>query len=113
MFTYLDNDKEACQQSVRIVCEIESLTLATLCSSAVVEEVLKRPRALRLRPWPRQASTAAHSDVTAPESSRTPRRVTASSITCFTSRFTLPMRRSLKSTTAASRQKGNVINEVK
>lgn len=54
-----------------------TLTLAILCKSAVVELVLKRPRARRLRPWPRQASTAPQSAVTPPLSSWTNFRVTA------------------------------------
>jgi hypothetical protein len=48
-------------------------------------------------PWDRQASTAAHSDVTEPLSSCTNFLVTDSSITCFTSFFTAVMRRPLNS----------------
>lgn len=71
--------------------------LPILCSKAVVEEVLKSPRARRRRPWLRQASTAAQRDVTEPDSSCTYLRVTASSITCLTSFLTLAISRSLKS----------------
>lgn len=73
------------------------LTLATLCSSAVVDEVLNKPRARLRKPWLRQASTAAHSEVTEPDSSWMYFLVTASSITCFTSFLTAAISFSLKS----------------
>lgn len=65
--------------------QLYQLTLATLCSRAVVEDVLNRPRARRRSPWDRQASTAEQSDVTDPDSSWIYFLVTASSITCLTS----------------------------
>lgn len=37
--------------------------LAIFCIKAVVEDVLNRPNALRLKPWLRQVSTAPHSEV--------------------------------------------------
>lgn len=69
--------------------------LATLCNNAVVDDVLNRPRARRRKPWLKQASTAAHKAVTEPDSSWTNFRVTASSITCFTSFLTEAISRSL------------------
>lgn len=68
--------------------------LAILCSSAVVDDVLNRPRARRRRPWLRHASTAEHRDVTEPDSSWTNFRVTASSMICFTSFLTVAISRS-------------------
>lgn len=72
-------------------------TFAILCNNAVVEEVLNRPNALRLSPWMRQASTAPHKLVTAPDSSCTNFFVTASSINCFTSFLTIAISFSLNS----------------
>lgn len=71
--------------------------LAILCSSAVVEDVLKSPKVRRLSPWLKHASTAAHKDVTDPDSSCTYFFVTASSINCFTSFFTFEISLSLLS----------------
>lgn len=78
-----------------LMCSASGQLLAILCSSAVVEEVLNRPNALRRRPWLRQASTAPHNEVTELLSSWTYFLVTASSISCFTSFFTLAISRSL------------------
>ena len=73
-----------------------------LCSSAVVELVLKRPSARRRRPCDRQASTEAHSAVMHAESSWVNLRVTASSISCLTSFLTAPTRRAFSSSAPAS-----------
>lgn len=78
--------------------------LATLCNNAVVDDVLNRPSARRRNPWLKHASTAAHSDVTEPDSSWTNFRVTASSIICFTSFLTAAISRSLKSMASAKTQ---------
>lgn len=79
--------------------------LATLCNNAVVDDVLNKPRARRRRPWLKHASTAAHNDVTEPDSSWTNFRVTASSITCFTSFLTIEISRSLYSKPASVKKK--------
>jgi len=81
--------------TILLMCSASGQLLAILCSSAVVEEVLNRPRARRRSPWLRQASTAPHSEVTELLSSWTYFLVTASSISCFTSFFTLAISRSL------------------
>lgn len=75
--------------------------LATLCNNAVVDDVLNRPNARLRNPWLKHASTAAHNDVTEPDSSWTNFRVTASSIICFTSFLTAAISRSLKSIASA------------
>lgn len=72
--------------------------LLILCSKAVVELVLNSPKALRRKPWLRQASTAPHNDTTVELSSCTNFFVTLSSMICFTSFFTLAINRSLNST---------------
>lgn len=75
--------------------------LATLCNNAVVDDVLNRPNARRRNPWLKHASTAAHNEVTEPDSSWTNFRVTASSMICFTSFLTAAISRSLKSIASA------------
>lgn len=78
--------------------------LATLCKSAVVDDVLNKPNARRRNPWLKHASTAAHNDVTEADCSCTNFRVTASSITCFTSFFTVATSRSLKSSASIGKR---------
>lgn len=81
--------------TILLMCSASGHDLAILCKRAVVEDVLKRPRARRRSPWLRQASTAPQSEVTELLSSCTYFLVTASSISCFTSFLTLAMSRSL------------------
>ena len=73
-----------------------------LCSSAVVELVLKSPSARLRRPCDRQASTEAHRAVMHAESSWVNFLVTASSISCLTSFLTAPMRRAFSSSADVS-----------
>uniref|UniRef100_A0A6B0UP34 Uncharacterized protein n=1 Tax=Ixodes ricinus TaxID=34613 RepID=A0A6B0UP34_IXORI len=86
---------------MRAMAAAGSKFLAILCSSAVVELVLKSPRARRLRPCERHASTAAHRDVMVLLSSWTNFLVTASSMICFTSFLTVLSNLSLASSSAA------------
>lgn len=83
--------------TLRLMYWASGQCLATLCNNAVVDDVLNKPSARRRNPWLKHASTAAHNDVTEPDSSCTNFRVTASSIICFTSFLTAAINRSLKS----------------
>lgn len=102
VLSLLDDERfvgSACSMSktfLLILCA-SGQCLATLCKRAVVDDVLNNPSARRRRPWLKHASTAAHNDVTDADCSCTNFRVTASSITCFTSFLTAATSRSLKS----------------
>lgn len=85
--------------------------LLILCSNAVVELVLKRPRALRRNPWLKHDSTAPQRDTTVELSSCTNFFVTLSSIICLTSFFTLAINRSLNSTSDAEIEKIQISND--
>lgn len=89
----------------RLIYWASGQCLATLCNNAVVDDVLNRPNARRRNPWLKHASTAAHNDVTEPDSSWTNFRVTASSIICFTSFLTAAISRSLKSMASVRKEK--------
>lgn len=109
VLSLLDDERfvgSACSMSctLRLMYCASGQCLATLCSNAVVDDVLNKPSARRRNPWLKHASTAAHNDVTEQDSSWTNFLVTASSMICFTSFFTVAINRSLKSSASMAKR---------